>query len=141
MRRRHEQTRRGVLGISRRRRRKSENKSQEMFQPACLPATATNISAFAPYPACPRDEQKSRHPVLERRSTQVEETHYRDLKGRCAQNVDLHPHAFRSARRASRVRARIVRVRLLRDLDPALELSPGLQIALDGYERSRRCGR
>src|SRR5205807_10009495 len=86
---RHEQTPHGVLGISRRRRRKSWNKSQETFQPAYRPATATNTSACAPCLACPRDEQRSRRPVLQRRSTQAEETHYRDSKCRCDQNEDL----------------------------------------------------
>src|SRR6516225_7868670 len=131
MRRRRERTRHGVLEISRKRRRKSGNKSQEKFRPAYRPAMATNISACAPCLACPRDEQRSLRPVLQRRSTQVEETHYRDSKGRCDRSEDLHRHACRSARRATLVLRRIVAVRVLRDLGPALELLLSPRIVLD----------
>src|SRR5437588_7784503 len=141
MRRRHEQTQHGVLGTSRRRRRKSWSKSQETFQPAYQPATATNISAYVLCRPCPRDEQRSLRPVLQRRSTQVEETHYRDSKCRCDRNEDLHRHAFRSARRTTPVLEHIAPVLLLRDLDPALEWLPIPRTVLDCRERPRQCGR
>src|SRR5262249_21549706 len=141
MRRRHEQTQHGVLGMSRRRHRKSWNKSQETFQPAYQPATATNISAYALSRPCPRDEQRSLRPVLPQRSTQVEETHYRDSKSRCDRNAGSDPRACRSPRRTNPVLEHTAPAHLLQDLDPALEWSPVPRTVLDDHERPRQCDR
>src|SRR5439155_353507 len=128
MRRRHEQTQHGVLGISRRRRRKSWSKSQETFQPAYQLATATNISACVLYRPCPRDEQKSLRQVLQRRSTQVEETRYRDSMGLCDRNAGSDPRACRSPRRVNPVLERTAPVRLL--IWPVARQNVGVKVDL-----------
>src|SRR5437762_10108233 len=74
--RRRVQTRRAMLEIARTRLQKSWNRSQETFLPAWRPAKAASISAYARCPACPTDEQRSRHRVLQRRSRPVEALRY-----------------------------------------------------------------
>src|SRR5256714_2776579 len=58
MRRRHERRLHAALENAENPRRKSWNRLQETFQPAYRPTTATNISASAPCPSCPRDGRK-----------------------------------------------------------------------------------
>src|SRR6266700_4439980 len=118
---RRAQTRRAVSETARRRLQKSWNKSRETFLPAWRPATAASISAYARCPACPTDEQRSRHRVLRRRSRPAEALRYRGSEYLLVRNSDSHQRAFRSARHAARVAERSVQVRLPRDPHPALE--------------------
>src|SRR5262249_24830946 len=97
------QRRRAASETARTRLRKSLNKSRETFLQACQPATAASISACARSPACPTDEQRSRHRVFQRRSTPAEALPYRDSEYLRAQNWDLHPRAFGFVRGGARV--------------------------------------
>src|SRR3954454_15814082 len=71
-RRRRAQTQLAVPENARTRLQKSWNRSQETFLPAWRPAKAASISAYARCLPCPKDEQKSRHRVLQQRSRPAE---------------------------------------------------------------------
>src|SRR5215472_3847307 len=120
-RRRRAQMRRAFSETARTHLQKSLNKSPETFLPAWRPTMAASISAYARCPACPTDEQRSRHRVLQRRSRPAEALRYRGSEYLRVRNSDSHQRAFRSARREARVAGRSVPVRLRRDLGLAAE--------------------